>query len=52
MLFFERPWNLTRVADEKKKGEKRGGREKLLPKLKAEVYWKNGRRKCSRGYMP
>lgn len=37
-------------------GEKRGGREKLLPKLKAEVYSKNDRQKYSngqsRGYIP
>ena len=53
------PWNLTHVADEKGEGgggEKRGGREKLLPKLKAEVYSKNDRQKYSngqsRGYIP
>ena len=37
-------------------GEKRRGREKLLPKLKAEVYSKNDRQKYSngqsRGYIP
>ena len=49
MPFLNRPSNLTREADEKQKGEKMGGREKLLPKLKAEVYWF---RKTADGSIP
>ena len=48
-FFFERPWNLTRVADEEKKGGEEGRERKTNTKVKGRGVFEKGQTDVLRG---